>query len=72
MGMSTDELLRMIRATPELALRQLDEVYALLEDTWIDADLQEQRSHEKQGELWPILPSVSVDVVGLAECPKNR
>jgi len=66
MGASTEELLRMIRATPELALRQLDEVYALLEDTWVDANLQEQRSHEKRGELWPILPSVSVDVVGLA------
>jgi hypothetical protein len=66
MGASTVELLRVIRATPELALRQLDTVYALLQDTWIDADLQEQRTHEKWGELWPVLPSVSVDVVALA------
>jgi hypothetical protein len=71
MGAPTDELLRMIRATPELALRHLDDVYSLLEETWFDPDLQEQRTHEKHGELWPVLPSVSVDVVGLARALRN-
>jgi len=65
-GESTDELLRMIRATPELVLRQRDNVYALLEDTWVDVDLEDQRSAEAPGELWPVMPSVSVDVVELA------
>jgi hypothetical protein len=66
MAASTVDIQAMIRATPELVLRRLDEVQALLEDTWVDPDLHEQRSHEKRGELWPVLPSVSVDVIGLA------
>lgn len=72
MSGSTEEILRVVRATPELALRQLDEVYALLEDTWSDTHLQDQRADEGQGELWPVLPSVSADVVELARAMRTE
>jgi hypothetical protein len=71
MSASTEEISRVVRATPELAVRRMDETYALLEDTWIDSELEEQRASELRGELWPVLPSMSVDVVGLARAKRQ-
>jgi hypothetical protein len=63
---STDEILQRIRTSPEAVLERRDDVLTLVEETWIDPSLSAQRQHEQSGELWPILPRYSPDVLSLA------